>query len=61
MFVGVKIVTGIMAIHTAISGLILLFKRQAFFAKRAGVAIDFATGGATAFGDIAALTDFYVF
>ena len=50
MFVGVKIVTGIMAIHTAISGLILLFKRQAFFAKKAGVATAFATGGATALG-----------
>lgn len=61
MFVGVKIVTGIMAIHTAISGLILLFKRQAFFAKRAGVATAFATGGATALGAIAALTAFYAF
>ena len=61
MFVGVKIVTGIMAIHTAISGLILLFKRQAFFAKKAGVATAFATGGATALGAIAALTAFYAF
>jgi hypothetical protein len=61
MFVGVKIVTGILAIHTAISGLILLFKRQAFFAKKAGVATAFATGGATALGAIAALTAFYAF